>query len=291
MTIRRFALAIALLSCPLHAAEIRSESASISSPAVNVFFEGKVVVGDYERLRSLLKQQGPRVERLYLFSPGGNLSEALQIAALVKRLQMRTTGPQVGYDSALRPYPECRTIKPRDSRNCLCASSCFVIWAAGGERDRSALAVHRPIFEPEAFGALPLAEAEAQYEKLLRGMGEYIDTLRVPVDLKEKMLSTAARDTYVFESPEQMNGFSPAFDEWIAARCDTLPRQTESRYYSLVVKANRGLATLIEQDEITALEPKVKRAGLCQALEKIKHRVQLFSDYFGVDYESQLRQK
>ena len=223
MNVNRFAFVLAFLSLSAHGADIWTESASTSSPAVNVFFEGKVVAGDYVRLRTLLKEQGPKVERVYLFSPGGDLGQALQISELIKRLQLRTSGPAVWYDDTVRPVPECRAGRPRDPRNCMCASSCFVIWAAGGERDRSVLAVHRPAFEPEAFGALPLSEAEARYEKLLSRMGEYIDSLRVPADLKEKMLSTPARDAYIFESPDEMIGLAPAFDEWIAAMQDIVP--------------------------------------------------------------------
>lgn len=288
---RFLAVAFFLISFQLQAAQIWSESASTSSPAVNVFLEGKIIPGDYKKLKLLLEKQGPRVKHLYLFSPGGDLAEALQISELVKKLQLRTAGPEVGYDDAIRPFPECRTAKPRNPTNCVCASACFVIWAAGGERDQSVLAVHRPIFEKESFGALSIVEAEARYEKLLRVMGEYIDTLRVPADVKEKMLSTPTRDAYVFATPEEMTGLAPAFDEWIAARCKSLSRREESRYFGLVAIANRGRATPSEKQELETLTPKVNSILLCQALEKLQRRFQLFSDYFGVDYAAQLRAK
>lgn len=291
MIMKPFTFVFALFSLSAHAADLWTESASNSSPAVNIFFEGKVAAGDYVTLRSLLKENGPKVERIYLFSPGGDLAEAMQISQLVKRLQLRTTGPEVGYDDAVRPFPECRSAKPRNPGNCLCASSCFVIWAAGGERDRSVLAVHRPAFEQESFGALPLHEAEARYDKLLGEMYKYIDTLRVPIDLKEKMFSTPARDAYIFESPEEMTGLSPAFDEWIAARCKPLSQADESTYYDLEVRSNQDRATAAEKDQIATMAPRVKSAAFCRALETLERRFQLFSDYFGVDYERLLRNR
>lgn len=69
---RFLALVFFLIPFQLQAAQIWSKSARPSSPAVNVFLEGKIVPGDYAKLRSLLEKQGPKVERVYLFSPGGD---------------------------------------------------------------------------------------------------------------------------------------------------------------------------------------------------------------------------
>src|SRR5271168_4059283 len=83
-------VACVLGSITVAAAEIRV----LSSPAAitGVVLEGKIEAGDFDRFKNIILNGDNAVE-IYLASPGGDLSEAMKIGALVRLLKLSTVVP------------------------------------------------------------------------------------------------------------------------------------------------------------------------------------------------------
>ena len=105
------------------------------------------------------------------------------------------------------------------------------------------------------------------------------------------MLSTPARDMHTFESPDELNGFIPAYDELLAARCGALSRKDDDEYFSLDLKASQNIATPAEMSELARLKPQVDEIMICHAGQQIAMRIDAFSRYFGIDYAKRIRGK
>lgn len=279
------------MSC--HAADFWTARASQNSPALHLILEGKIRAGDFAALKAMLRDKGPYVETLFLYSPGGDVREALRIADMVRTLEVATSGPA---RSAF--YPDgsqgknlsiCRSPKPRNQNNCVCYSSCFLVWISGVHRKKSLLGIHRPTYDKAYFASLSPDQAEAEYGKVMQDMTIFLDRRSVPQSLKEKMLSTPARDIHKFESPDELNGFIPAYDELLAARCGALSRHEEDQYYDLEARADEKRATNAEMSALARLKPRVNEIMLCHELQKITMRIDAFSRYFKIDYAARIR--
>src|SRR5437660_1490585 len=107
----------------------------------SVQLEGKIVSGDYEKLRSVADDLGVGIRGnphqafhvvLHLFSPGGELPEAMKIGRLVRALHWMTDAPQNYSKPSDRKRYEEKLKEP--GKNYLCASACFFVFVAGVER-------------------------------------------------------------------------------------------------------------------------------------------------------------
>lgn len=137
---------------------------------------GKIEAGDDARFRSVVLDQirrpsGQPVERVRIYSPGGNLKAALGIGDQVSALQLDTWVPSVFIPNRnnvtntdlLRGRRTCTvgdksvTFDPTTGEGdagCQCASACFVIWATGATREGDLVGVHRPAFDAAEFAGL-----------------------------------------------------------------------------------------------------------------------------------------
>jgi hypothetical protein len=137
-----------------------------------ITFEGKIVKGDYEKLNELsgelaaLWHNNPdryQPINLALFSPGGDVAEAMKIGRLVRALRWMTTAPED--DPGARKWHAGRLKAPEE--NYMCASACFFIFVAGidrysGYRSYVApliLGIHRPYFSDVELKAMSSKDA------------------------------------------------------------------------------------------------------------------------------------
>src|SRR5438105_3580382 len=87
-----------------------------------VVMHGEVEAGDADKLRRVIVSTPRFIRHLVLDSPGGNVNEALRVAAVVRRAMLPTTTYRAGI-GVLTRY--------------VCASSCFLIWVSGPIREHS----------------------------------------------------------------------------------------------------------------------------------------------------------
>lgn len=279
-----------LFSAQANAATLTFVSFSDRVPILDAVLEGEIVAGDFENLKSKLKEHGPDVRRLFLFSPGGNALEAMKIGEMIRSLQIRTVGPRPDFDDD-PPRPSCPIRQPKSAANCVCYSSCFLIWIAGVDREESLLGVHRPSFDRKTYAAMSPDAAEKAYTTVIVAMQAYLGRFSVPEDLKEQMVSTASRNIHAFVSPSEMTGMIPAYDELLDARCNLMSREEQGQFWLIRTKIKEKRAS---DDEIAAfgkLEKHYNEASRCSALESLIMRVDAFSKYFGVDYKALMQGK
>ena len=140
---------------------------------------------------------------LILASPGGDVTEALKIGRLVKRLYAEVfVGPTFGP----------------------CASACFIIFASSVHRMGMAglVGIHRPYLSPARLRSLSPSAAEALETHALTDAENYLHELRVPNKLVDTMFEHASTEIYWLSDDEldHQLGESPAwYEEFLIARC------------------------------------------------------------------------
>ncbi len=196
---------------------------------------GVIKTGDFDALTKVYRASKGWLGNVSLVSHGGNLNEGMRIGQLIRKGLLSTSAPaklskagevfMVG-GLSMRPNP-CA------NRDCVCASTCFVIWVAGSHRSGNYLGIHRPTFETEYFGDMPPREAERVYERAIQDLGQYLKDMNVPQVYYEQLMKTPSWEVLIpwesikndLESP--LHGLSaahnsPAIDEWLAARCGSI---------------------------------------------------------------------
>jgi hypothetical protein len=101
--------------------------------------EGDIVPGDAQELIDFYGKYGEQISPVYLRSRGGDVTEAIAMGAILRRLRLEASVP-LG-DTGSAPIDPIRV----DHReNLICASACFLVYAGGAIRFGNYLAMHRP---------------------------------------------------------------------------------------------------------------------------------------------------
>ena len=174
---------------------------------------GPIVRGDYDRFRQTvgkIADEGGIVTHLYIFSPGGLVNEALNIGRLAGKLALTTVAPT--YDPAVPEKRQCSfrehtsptkfvdhkwrydAFKRSGNPACNCASACFLIWAAGAERQGNYLGIHRTFFRPQSFKEDSFAVARERYVKLRKSVTSYLTEMNIPNLVINTMFSVASNE-------------------------------------------------------------------------------------------------
>ena len=124
----------------------------------SIVLRGPIVAGDVNRLVTALRQPLPSgrwYETLVLDSPGGRVSEALDLAGIVVDAMLET--------STLRWGPQNADARERPAHS-KCASACVLVWAAGARRKafEGSIGLHRPVLPREAYSEPPASVAKLQ---------------------------------------------------------------------------------------------------------------------------------
>lgn len=172
---------------------------------------GRIQKGDAAKLRALIASDRERF--LYeggwilLDSPGGDFAEALELAELIRK------------------YPSWVQVGD------LCASSCFLLYAAGASRDQGvfvekSIGVHAPFFNREDYARLTMAEAEDFHRRLTERTIAYLRWISVPEPIIERMMRTPST-TMAWLTYDEVRLLGPTprwFEEFAIARCGLAPK-------------------------------------------------------------------
>src|ERR1700730_12313618 len=199
------------------------------------FIHGNIIKGDYEKFLVLYRKNHPFLDQVSLDSQGGDADEAIRIGRLCRRYLIMAVSPTrivFGNRSLVTSW---RTGKPDlcDGPDCLCASSCALIWF--GAPDLSGrIGLHRPRTEDPAFKALAPAEAAQAYRRMLDGIVRYLEEMETPNPLIEAMVSTSSAEIHWFEI-ETSGQRAPSFAEWVDASCGQFTTQESEKMIQLDV--------------------------------------------------------
>jgi len=170
-----------------------------------LLMQGVIEPGDYDGLIdfAVLHDLNLPLSGIVLSSPGGDVSEALKIGRLVKKLYMEAfVGPEFGQ----------------------CASACFLIFASAVERYSGAglVGIHRPYVSPERLRSLSPKEAETVETQSLLEAEEYLHQLRVPGNMVDTMFEHASTQIHWLSDDELINQLGRRamwYEEFLIARC------------------------------------------------------------------------
>jgi hypothetical protein len=212
---------------------------------------------------------------VYLYSRGGLLGPALDIAKDVRNLQLTTVAPELaaGIEDKVklpRNGPRWCRLLPDDGQrrkmarkafddwskqdlraaqnntvapapfvlhgdfdprfgigdqNCACASACFFIWAAGGERRGDVVEIHRPHFDASEYAKLDLPEAHDTYQKLMDAARSALTNAGIPQSIIDRTFSTDSENSS-YLSGEELESLraAPYLSEMKIAKCGPEPR-------------------------------------------------------------------
>ena len=163
--LRNFASIIFLSIVTLSVFSARANSAEIFFVAhngLNIVIEGEIVEGDEEKFLQLAQSARGGLQKVFLYSAGGNLHTAMGIGRAIRKLALPTYSAQRQFCLA------------KDRNNCICASACFFIHAGGIERYGSNLLVHSPYFDPSQFAQLSFSDARRAYNSMLVESRSYL---------------------------------------------------------------------------------------------------------------------
>ena len=191
----------------------------IGPPCTAIWIDGMIVPGDYDRFRAVVRGAEPRVVDVYLRSRGGNIREAMRIGRLVRQRFLGTAAAlDVGNRLIEFGSDGCSLDNPTP---CLCASSCFLIWAAGVDRFGNALALHRPYNVTGELGSMKASDVSRDYAAVLTEMDRYLTEMEIPRRYIEEMLATPSDKPFMPTRDEarQMVGKPPSINEWLLPSC------------------------------------------------------------------------
>lgn len=234
-------LAAEISLCQAHGAEMSVKVRYRQNAVLTI--SGPIVYGDAKKFEDLAVMWGKRgfwIGYVRLWSPGGSVSEALQIGRQIRMMKAATGAPRLMDDGITRRcvrktpvdmevrdiYWNTRT-KQGDS-GCDCASACFLIWVAGVGRFGNVLGVHRPSFDAKYFAGLTPTEASQVYERMSGEVSDYLREMDVAQPIIDRMFAFSSSEMDYLSALDirLMNNGSKALSELRDARCGSAPDGT-----------------------------------------------------------------
>jgi hypothetical protein len=230
---------------------------------VNIVILDKIVRGDAERFRQVVLtqiQQDKWVNEVRVFSPGGSTTDGIEIGKQIRLLRATTVAPTLldkpqntrmcltsfAQNGAMMFDFRYRTGNPR----CDCASSCFIIWAAGASRKGDVLGVHRMKWED--FNFTSTTQANNMYDDAIGRVSAYLRTMDVPDYVIRMMMATSSSTMHYLSKSElaPMLGLRPGIDEMVFARCGGRPNGDN---YQTMAQLNCAFAIYEEESRVGAV--------------------------------------
>jgi len=220
-------------------------SAYLSEPGGglrSLVIEGEIMKGDYERFIKEIRQHNGTISNVYIYSPGGNFSEAIKIGRAIRKLELTTVVPSRSEDG----QPLCDPLKmfPKDY-NCICAGACFFIFIGGVNRTGGHIVVHRPYFDKNEFGQLSEEDVRNAFILLQKLARDYMREMAVPKHLQDKILGTRPEKAMELDHKTvrtYFHGDIPYRHEWRQTKCAALKNAKNIHDCYVAVDKERRLA-------------------------------------------------
>jgi hypothetical protein len=211
--LRLIAISALVLSGSARAADIGPAKSARGEPLAAIMIEGEITKGDYAKFANVFIDNRDRNYAVILRSPGGDFSEALKIGRLIHALKLTTNAPD---KSNFEMY------ELNNPSNKVCASSCFFLFAAGAKRFGEIVGIHRPYLPKSAYRELNMDQA-GQANTIVRRMVEsYLKEIDAPAIYVDRIMAVDSGEIEWLTSKElkqHFNGYAPAYQEWMVAKC------------------------------------------------------------------------
>ena len=199
----------------------RAASVTLHPGGNLVVLEGRIEVGDFDKVLKLSREATPT--GIYLASPGGNLAEAIRIGALVRRLAWETRsaeGPDVPAEFRAGVAASYGVRDP--ARHNMCASACFFIFVGGIYRDGHRLAIHQPFMAPAELERIPADEAARRANNVRAVVEVYLHRMGVPLRYVQEMYDVPKERLRWLTDDEiaaDFHGFIAEVRPWVETQC------------------------------------------------------------------------
>jgi hypothetical protein len=252
-TIRRLLgliVGVALLALPGFAAEV-SVRRNKSPPVAILTLEGEIVPGDAERVLGYIREAEAErrvVSTIRLRSPGGDVLEALKLSEMLNQKLITADAPsevvtleKYGTGQSKDIFDDCSTDNLSDTRNCICNSSCAIIWLTSAFRSGGYVGVHRPRFQESYFAGLGAEEAQEEYAELTKVVTSFLVENEAPPEIITKMMAVPSGKIHILTEEERgiAGEGKPYILELLHAKCSPyhseheMIQQLERRYEDL----------------------------------------------------------
>lgn len=217
---------IALVLSVFCAAFSTKPSGAMESPKVFrgvLVLEGKIEPGDYISLRNFLRIDSNFKKisgGVFLASPGGYVIEAIKIGNLIRALQLSTDAPSSPPPDKRVGTPIIRSTDLVDARHYECVSACFLLYAAGVDRQLIAagrLGLHQPRSLRAENSGITAVSLGVRNE-----IKEYLVRMNVPekyVDLMYSVPPSEVRWITQQEFENDLKGYVPELSALINEKC------------------------------------------------------------------------
>lgn len=184
-----------------------------------LLISGEIRSGDADRFRRFVLSDPDRyaAHTIILDSPGGNVQEAIALAALFEELKV--------YVAVYPPYH--------------CLSACFLLYVAAAVHIASSpgdpvpIGVHRPYLTHDVLSRLSIDEARKQQVVIADRYRKWLQDHLVPQSIIDNALTRPSTDVYwlTLDDAKTIGRYAPGVDELLLQRCPAL-MQAERRLFA-----------------------------------------------------------
>jgi hypothetical protein len=146
---------------------------------------------------------------------------AMKVGAIIRRLRLETK--VAVWDVGRQPIDG---IKIDHQENMICASACFLVYAAGAKRFGNYLALHRPHLPREEAKKINDAEYEALQKQLVPKVKAYLADMEIDQYWIDRMFAASSQDRYMPTWAEagsklhHLMGIVPSLEEIVLSKCN-----------------------------------------------------------------------
>lgn len=262
-----------------------------SKPFMSLLLEGQILAGDAEKIPAYLqeaKSKGKTVARIDLRSPGGDVLEAIKISEILNRNIISASAPMRPYSFTDAQTGEVKTLYDRcniaeeisDEENCVCNSSCAIIWLAAPLRTGGYIGIHRPRFDESYFSGLSVASAQDKYKQMSKYVSSFLVDHEVPPHIITTMMSTPSGQIYILKEDEiaLVGAGKPYLLELLHAKCSAY--QSEYEKIQMLKKKFEDLSIQFDALEFSADNEFVRAvADKMLAAQQEYYKYQSLSNY------------
>jgi TPR repeat protein len=148
----------------------------------------------------------------------------MKMGVIIRRLRLETDAPV--WDVGRQPIS---LVKVDHQENAICASACFLVYAAGAKRFGNYLALHRPYLPREEAKKFNDAEYEALQKQMVPKVKAYLADMEIDQYWIDRMFAASSQERYMPTWAEADNksrhlmGIVPSLEEVILSKCTQDP--------------------------------------------------------------------
>lgn len=225
-----------------------------------IVLEGVIEAGDAKKLSDLLLGAADKeidVRQTYLRSPGGVLVEGFEIGRIIRQSGIIAIAPDLwpvgDVPYCVMPFLEGRTQYPDDPK-CICGSACAIAWFGGIARWGN-VGLHRS-YVSRSSPDIGFRMTEDLLRESYGQISDYLDEMRIPIDVVEKILSTSSSQiSYLSEEEQAKLNLDRVFEEYLISSCGDYPFMPWDEYLLFSLAAKEGDANVqLDKNERAALK-------------------------------------